>query len=714
MVHMNFLFSLLIIIYGSSVPQCFTSEEISWVQNKTHQEVRKPGSRNYPPLLFENTLDEPQMFGAWIAKIIVTELMGFNVTFVSLEDKIKSPIERLAEGDVHINFAVLEDGHIYKKDYEKYVFKTKKVLDFDDAGEESFTRGWYIPSYIVHQAEKSHLYPDFWRSYIDDPEIINYFIKFGKRVNISYYHNPPFIPEWCKPNPENRCVELISKTAGGPQSVIPQIIRNLKLNMTVVYVGSSFNFLIRKYLDMKIYFLFDILSPSREFISFEKQANGLRRIALPVGDYHCYENNTAGSTAGKLGFGSVDCDYHSALRKKFVSATLKTFIMNGGYGSDLDQERRNDYNDILTLVGGQSFGNWDIQRMLLNRSQKLPFFNVTCSWLKDHTLWLEWVNNSPPFVEESLHIPFIIIVYIGAVTLGTYSIILQITLFIHRKNPVIASSMHIFCQLIVFGSYFILAWAIMRDSPGAIMCNIRDVLGGIGFMFIIGAIFLKSYRTHLIFNSQSADVPETKQLLRWIVGFILFEIILKLVWHAMDPLLLHRVATIQRKNGVVEMRTFHYVCKCKHDDFRNFAYFTPKAILLILLVYVAFRIQNIRYNLKESSRTAFASYSLFLLSTVGFALSKIESTVDDDWLYLITTMIALLATFISTTLLLSSLLWYAYLNADKAKMGFDYDEDTYNEDSDEGRFYGSIQSPSEITNSEISTGSEWTVSRGQG
>jgi len=214
----------------AAVDPCFTQEEVNGFLAQMNQSHVIRDSM----IIVEEDPWETHELGAYIAAIVLQEIMNYTIQMNNnITNGTNGALERLSEGISDINLEVWDEGQTNSPEYDEYVIENATVVDCGYLGTLG-KHGLYVPSYMYSLYNYTRIAVDFWRSYNYSDA---YDILRSELVNSSLEMYEPFIPPWCE-NSEKPCVQLLATEPTWSMGVLPQIVRNLNWNMTVLYLGN--------------------------------------------------------------------------------------------------------------------------------------------------------------------------------------------------------------------------------------------------------------------------------------------------------------------------------------------------------------------------------------------------------------------------------------------------------------------------------------------
>jgi len=315
----------------------------------------------------------------------------------------------------------------------------------------------------------------------------------------------------------------------------------------------------------------------------------------------CYSNNTENSE----GYGSVNCDWADLTLKKFVGAKLNA----------------DEYSDAVYYTDQHSLIDTDYQwlfEQLQNQTITEEVLQQTaCNWLKEPSnqqRWLTWFRNTPQKEIVNQKEWKLIVLYILTGIFFTYAVTLHVMTIQYQRYPSIKDSEPSFLHMLFIGCYVgclaELAHTMEPDTTSRCVASFTIISSA--FVLITGSMLLMAYRLYSIFLSafQSHKLVTPTRLILYLMICVAFDLALNLTWLVFDPPQPTAEDTDNNSNEQMWECTYHY------EDAYKLAFFGPKALLLLVLVYYCWKIRSVHYNYNESGRLGFVCYSetiLFIL-----------------------------------------------------------------------------------------------------
>jgi gamma-aminobutyric acid type B receptor len=190
------------------------------------------------------------------------------------------------------------------------------------------------------------------------------------------------------------------------------------------------------------------------------------------------------------------------------------------------------------------------------------------------------------------------------------SLVLHALLFRFRARPEVKGSSVAYCHVMATGPVLACVAVMLiaqfehaSDANGDGICAAAPILFSLGFNFIFGSAFLKTYRIHKIFSLKSMQVQKlSRTLLSSSVALNSWDLLVFIVWLATDRF--HRILAVP--NSSVP-NVFAYTCQSKSTTLWVLLLCLPKAFLLVASIYLAFSVRTVASNFNESKFLGFRS-----------------------------------------------------------------------------------------------------------
>jgi len=211
----------------------------------------------------------------------------------------------------------------------------------------------------------------------------------------------------------------------------------------------------------------------------------------------------------------------------------------------------------------------------------------------------------------------------------------------------------------IVGSYFVYAsvltgglWPQSQSDFRA--CAVAPTVFGVGYVMMLGAVSLKNWRIHRIFNFVKVGnrPPSDAALLGWLMTLVAAEVVFDVFWFFfIEQPTLELVSAKDFSHPLEDTTT------CSFGPLIG-VYFAPKLLLLAWSCFVGFRVRNVRHNFNESQKMAFASYAVFMEFVFAFSLNFLE--LDPTVEYLVSGALILFGSVNALVILFFPKFWSIY------------------------------------------------------
>lgn len=227
----------------------------------------------------------------------------------------------------------------------------------------------------------------------------------------------------------------------------------------------------------------------------------------------------------------------------------------------------------------------------------------------------------------------------------------------YRNHRVMRASTFSFMILFLFGTIIgnstIFTWRLTSSSIAT--CALTPILLGIGFVMTFGALFVKSWRIHMLFNEQSLKMFKISNVK---LGLILMAFLLS------EAALVIIIAVYQAEVQMVTpdlYRPSTWYLQCVENEV-SFAFtiivVIANGVLLMFGLYLAIRIRKLKRKLYNESRIlAFIIYNIALLSVLVTILQFVGS-VNREVLFIVRSLAIVIGNSVAVISLYANKIYY--------------------------------------------------------
>ncbi|EDV23717.1 uncharacterized protein TRIADDRAFT_26726 [Trichoplax adhaerens] len=236
---------------------------------------------------------------------------------------------------------------------------------------------------------------------------------------------------------------------------------------------------------------------------------------------------------------------------------------------------------------------------------------------------------TPLHIDLALLISMYILATCGillAIAFLTFNIILRHERFIKMSSPRINNLIVVGCSMMYFAIYVFGLdgrWVSQRNFHA--VCVARGWFPVIGFTFMFGSIFAKTYRVHKIFTSGKANkvvraVMKDTYLFGLIGILLLMDITILTAWQIIDPMylkILNLTAESSPNQDVVRLPQI-WLCDSNNKVTWLIALFVLKGTVVMVAVFFAWETRKVTVAaLNDSQYIGMAVYNVVILGIVG-------------------------------------------------------------------------------------------------
>lgn len=227
----------------------------------------------------------------------------------------------------------------------------------------------------------------------------------------------------------------------------------------------------------------------------------------------------------------------------------------------------------------------------------------------------------------------------------------------HRHHRVMRASTFSFMVLILIGTIIsnstVFVWRL--TSNNVVTCALTPVLLGMGFVITFGALFIKSWRIHMLFNEKSLKMFKITdlKLLLILLGFMLVE------GAIVSVIAVFQAGVVMITPDPFRPSTWYLQCV---DNTIGFTFViicvVLDGILLGFGLYIAIRIRKLKHKLYNESRIlAFVIYNIALLALL-ITILQFVGAVNRQILFIVRSLAIILASSVTTISLYANKIYY--------------------------------------------------------
>jgi len=432
-----------------------------------------------------------------------------------------------------------------------------------------------------------------------------------------------FTPEWCNAwNPSgigNNCIDIKSEDPNLDPGVVQQMIRNLKLNMTVSYWGTGLDgtpgfgtYLKAKLLKMESFVAKSGYIPENIYGSL-----AIKRVQFPPYSQACY----AGNTQNSQGYGSVACDFpinklHKISSPKVMTADLRDPRKDFGLFYRRMKISQADMDDLW----GQDIP----QTSSFNGAHLGIEYQIACGHLKNNTaVWAsQWVSNSyvaPRY--ENWTFDAGAKNFLAAISaIGIFVALVVVALLLcYRSHDLIKALSMNFTIITVFGLLLVIlsTQLYLLEKPGKTNCTARLWLPPLGFVIGLSALGAKTYRIYRIFTKtlENSQMVTDAALIKLLIFPVLLVVTLLAIQTAVAPPGPESIVVEDTSANVI---TTYDVCK--FDTTFYFVIVSVLGAIVICITKLAYDSREAPLQFNEAKELGMSLYTAVISGFVGVPL----------------------------------------------------------------------------------------------
>ncbi|GAB5366642.1 hypothetical protein AAMO2058_001160900 [Amorphochlora amoebiformis] len=591
-----------------------------------------------------HTWDSQQIASIAVA-IVAKEAMGYDIEWVCASSGLNA-IARIANGDTDAITEFWYDN--FYTDVTTFVTEQQVVTDGGVVGYKGRSR-LYVPKDYTSKVYSSldlgyAAFSDFvsgldgfWKAF-EIKEIVQLYANANDTEIIQGLTlNSRFTPEWCftwsADGVGNNCIDVKGAYPTYDQGWLPQVIRNLKLNMTVSFWGyyGVQTYVTRK-LEKKEVVLWKFWTPE----SFMSKVS-YQTVAFPDHTDSCHSNNTN----SVQGYGGVDCDFPSISIRKMINSKFRI-----APSSEVVADFYKFY--LLFQISSDQMEN----DLLVQAGIGISVYDVACNFITNHnSTWKSWVSNTytPPStnvweIKQSEKFALmlsgsVVVAYLGMIAIIMYS---------YRSHEFIKGLSYNFSLQSIVGMIMLASSPFfVNDKGNDLDCVLLVCLPFLGVTVTVAALLAKTFRIYAIFAGLSFARKLTDSFL-FTINCIPIGIMI---------IMLSVMTAAEGARGVViseerENNVTHISHVCFIDSVYLYVISGFCSCLIMITTKLAYDSRDVPDEFNEAKELIFAMYTMVIIILV--ALPTEHSLRDKDWiekLGLVSSIFELIAAVLVTTVL---------------------------------------------------------------
>ncbi|XP_070548612.1 gamma-aminobutyric acid type B receptor subunit 2-like [Ptychodera flava] len=187
-------------------------------------------------------------------------------------------------------------------------------------------------------------------------------------------------------------------------------------------------------------------------------------------------------------------------------------------------------------------------------------------------------------------------------------------------------------------------------------CWIRIILLSVGLSLSFGALFVKTYRIHVIFNEaltkmKMTNLPDSK-LIGGILLLVFVDIVIFVLWIILDDMQIvkaHLEPVFDETNSELEIYLVPeiYHCSSRHSLYFSIALYCYKGFILLWGVFLAWETRRVSLTqLNDSTYIALSIYAVFVTCTIVLPVLYLKGNDATFTFTFLTTAIIIVSTAI--------------------------------------------------------------------
>ncbi|KAI9094832.1 periplasmic binding protein-like I [Phlyctochytrium arcticum] len=236
-------------------------------------------------------------------------------------------------------------------------------------------------------------------------------------------------------------------------------------------------------------------------------------------------------------------------------------------------------------------------------------------------------------------------------------------IFYNRSNPILRPVSPTFCALITLGLLLVyLSEVFDIGYRSTLTCNIYPWMLGVGFITILGAVFVKQWRIYRIFENVHLAKHGIRDARLLIIfgGILAVQVVLLLAMTAGAPL-----KQLELTNKRAETRSF--ICRSDNELFQSIITYIILGycgLMLLVCTYLAIRTRNVYSAYNESKWIGLSVYNIILCGFAALTVTFIGgSDMSESVRFAVRNATVFFAATVAYVSLVGRLLWVIYFRA---------------------------------------------------
>eukprot|EP00732_Lithocolla_globosa_P001059 Lithocolla_globosa_v1_NODE_467_length_3967_cov_144.951687.p1 type:complete len:926 gc:universal NODE_467_length_3967_cov_144.951687:953-3730(+) len=362
------------------------------------------------PVTIVSTDWDTHFLTSWVAKILLEEVMGYQVLINDEFQGGAATFELMGTGGGDLNLELWPVGK--EALYDTWITQQGSVSDIGNSGFLG-RDGWFATTKMVYLFDTYYL--DFWKALqldsvvqlvgnetwqpiLQDPSLIRkmtgeYVCEDDdtRRANgelAAGCTDGLFIPPQCLPDPESQCLVLYAYTPNFVPGFLQDQILNLNLKVTIAFITNEIytSFVQSRSSNFMFFYWF---TPDLVFTCTTTDVNStipfpcFSRVTLPDSSEACTSQATQEPGS------PVDCDFDKQTMIKLGSERLVSLPAAYEFSREF------------------SLSDTDVNDLLVSFGENLDYKQSACLWLQQNEIeWVEWIPEPEECTIEDLNVTF--------------------------------------------------------------------------------------------------------------------------------------------------------------------------------------------------------------------------------------------------------------------------------------------------------------------